>query len=226
MLRPPPHTARRQPRCTFNPTRACFPALAPSLLRSRADDAINGRPSCANDYILKSQLREAWDSPDAFISTDCGAVKNMRGAPANAPTDEAAVSWTINNGTDLEMGTSLVHSALGNALAQGLITEATIIEAARRTLVHLFAAGRFDRIADIEWSKYGADDVASDLHHQIRDEAALQSFVLLKNEKESLPLKAGTKVAVIGALGLGLIRPQCLRTAGLVSSPPACASNC
>jgi beta-glucosidase-like glycosyl hydrolase len=51
-------------------------------------DAINGRPSCANDYILKSQLREAWHSPDAFISTDCGAVKNMRGAPGNAPTDE------------------------------------------------------------------------------------------------------------------------------------------
>ena len=90
--------------------------------------------------------------------------------------------------------------------AAGMITEATIDEAARRTLVHLFDAGRFDRIEDIEWSKYGADDVASAYHHQIRDEAALQSFVLLKNEGKTLPLKPGVNVAVVGpqATGTGL----------------------
>ena len=82
-------------------------------------DAINGRPSCANDYILNDQLRKAWNSPDAFISTDCGAVSNMRGSPGNAPTDEAAVAWTINNGTDLEMGSTLVHSSLNKSLSEG-----------------------------------------------------------------------------------------------------------
>ena len=70
----------------------------------------------------------------------------------------------------------------------------------------MFDAGRFDRIEDIEWSKYGADDVASDHHHQIRDEAALQSFVLLKNAGNTLPLKPGVNVAVVGpqATGTGL----------------------
>ena len=82
-------------------------------------DAINGRPSCANDYILNDQLRKAWNSPDAFISTDCGAVSNMRGSPGNAPTDEAAVAWTINNGTDLEMGSTLVHGSLNKSLSEG-----------------------------------------------------------------------------------------------------------
>lgn len=46
-------------------------------------------------------LRGWWGRPDAHITTDCGAVENMRGAPAFAPSDEHAAAWTINNGTDL-----------------------------------------------------------------------------------------------------------------------------
>ena len=70
-------------------------------------DAENGRPSCANGYILNEVIRGKWNQTDAFVTTDCGAVSNMRGPPANAPTDEAAAAWTINNGTDLEMGSEI-----------------------------------------------------------------------------------------------------------------------
>ena len=88
--------------------------------------------------------------------------------------------------------------------------------------MHLFAAGRFDRIEDIEWAKYGSDDVASDYHHQVRDEAALQSFVLLKNDGKTLPLKAGIKVAVVGpqATGFGLFSDYCTVIRIASSSPP------
>lgn len=139
-----------------------------------------------------------WNQPDAFVSTDCGAVPNLRGPPVHAPSDEAAAAFAINNGTDLEMGSDLVRTNLKSAVAAGLVKETTIDAAARRTLVPLFKAGRFDRLEDIEWAKFTADDVASSAHHRIRDEAAAQSFVLLKNERGTLPLKAGSKVAVIG----------------------------
>ena len=33
---------------------------------------------------------------------------------------------------------------------------------------------------------------------QVRDEAALQSFVLLKNDKDVLPLRKGARIAVLG----------------------------
>ena len=33
--------------------------------------------------------------------------------------------------------------------------------------MHLFAAGRFDRIEDVEWSKYGREHIASALHTQV-----------------------------------------------------------
>lgn len=45
-------------------------------------NAENGRPSCANGELLNGQLR-AW-SPDAVVSTDCGAINNLLGPPVNA----------------------------------------------------------------------------------------------------------------------------------------------
>lgn len=45
-------------------------------------NAENGRPSCANSELLDGQLR-AW-SPDAIVSTDCGAINNLLGPPVNA----------------------------------------------------------------------------------------------------------------------------------------------
>ena len=46
-------------------------------------NAENGHPSCANSQLLTGQLR-AW-SPDAIVSTDCGAINNLLGPPVNAP---------------------------------------------------------------------------------------------------------------------------------------------
>jgi hypothetical protein len=49
-----------------------------------------------------------WDQPNALVMTDCGAVNNLRGAPVNAPSDEAAAAYAINNGTDIEAGSTLL----------------------------------------------------------------------------------------------------------------------
>merc|ERR1711959_308553 len=100
-------------------------------------------------------MRKKWENPDAFISTDCGAVRNLRGPPVSAPSDAAAAAWAVNNGTDLEMGSTVLLGGLENALKQGLITEEAITNSARRTLIPLFKAGRFDRLEDIEWTKFG-----------------------------------------------------------------------
>ena len=43
----------------------------------------------------------------------------MRGPPVNAPTDELAAAWTINNGTDLEMGSTVWTNSMRTAVANG-----------------------------------------------------------------------------------------------------------
>ena len=52
-----------------------------------------GRPSCANGHILNHILREDWNFSDALITSDCGAIVNLRGFPAHAPSDAAAAAW-------------------------------------------------------------------------------------------------------------------------------------
>ena len=45
--------------------------------------AANGVPSCANSWLLNEVLRGEWNRPDAYITTDCGAVRNVMGPPLN-----------------------------------------------------------------------------------------------------------------------------------------------
>ena len=50
-----------------------------------------------NSALLNGQLR-SW-SPDAIVSTDCGAINNLLGPPVNAPDPVHAVGWAFMNGT-------------------------------------------------------------------------------------------------------------------------------
>ena len=75
-------------------------------------DAINGHPSCANDYLLNTVLRQMWNQTHSHIVTDCGAVSKLRGSPISAPSDEAAAAMAINNGTDLETGSTVFTVSL------------------------------------------------------------------------------------------------------------------
>ena len=160
-------------------------------------NAINGSPSCANDY-LNNKIVRGW-SPSAHITTDCGAVANLKGDPVNAGSDEAAAAMAMNGGADIDMGDLVMTEALESAVGMGLVTEEKVDAAWTRAFTLLFKAGRFDPPETVEWSKYGKEDVNSEAHQLISFEAALQGQVLLKNNGV-LPLKRGEKVAVIGPM--------------------------
>jgi beta-glucosidase len=50
----------------------------------------------------------------------------------------------------------------------------------------------------VSWNSIPVEAINSVQHRIVNYEAALQSFVLLKNEDNVLPLKAGSKIAVVG----------------------------
>ena len=89
-----------------------------------------------------------------------------------------------------------------NAVQQGLVDENTITRSARRGMRQLFRAGRFDDSANIGWSTLGAADINSTHAQQVSREAALQGMVLLKNDRQVLPLKQGSNIAVLGPMGV------------------------
>ena len=166
-------------------------------------DAENGHPSCANSYILNDVLRDKWKQEHAFVTTDCGAVSNMLGPPVNAPGNAEAAAWTLMNGTDLEMGSTIWTEHMKDAIAQGLATEEAVTRSAARGLRQLFLAGRFDPPEQVGWSSLNAGDINTTLAQTVSREAGLQGMVLLKNEQNILPLKAGThSIAVVGPMAI------------------------
>ena len=74
--------------------------------------AENGMPSCANSWLLNDVMRGMWKRQDAYITTDCGAVRNTMGPPLNLKTNEEAAAATINGGTDVNELTTMPHSAI------------------------------------------------------------------------------------------------------------------
>jgi hypothetical protein len=149
-------------------------------------------------------MRDRWNQPHAFVTTDCGAVSNMLGHLEPSPgggrgaaSPEEAAAWTIMNGTDLEMGSTIWTSHMLNASKLGLVTEEAITRSVTRGLRQQFIAGRFD--ANV-WPDLGVKDINSTHNQQVQTEAALQGMVLLQNDG-LLPLKKGSNIAVIGPSG-------------------------
>lgn len=162
--------------------------------------SVNGSPMCANNYLLNQVMREEWGLPNVHVTTDCGAVAALRGAPAFAPDDVTAAAWALTNGSDLEMGSTIWTLNLVEAVQRGLVTEDVVDRAFWRSYRPHFLAGRFDDPAASEWFQFGLDDIYSDHHQQIQLEAALQGLVLLKNKDNVLPLAIQSKIAVLGPL--------------------------
>ena len=53
-------------------TRSGRERLAPPPPPPPADNAVNGVPSCANEWLLKTLLRESWQF-DGYVTSDCDA---------------------------------------------------------------------------------------------------------------------------------------------------------
>ena len=156
-----------------------------------------GKPCCTSDRLLVDILRRKWGY-EAIVLTDCDAINNFynKGQHETHPDPLSASVDAVLNGTDLECGK--VFMVLTEALKKGLITEATLDEHLRKTMLGRFELGMFDPPAMLPWATLAPDVISSETHHQLAIEAAQKSMVLLKN-KGILPLSKQLRtVAVVG----------------------------
>jgi beta-glucosidase-like glycosyl hydrolase len=72
-----------------------------------------------------------------------GAVSNLLGAPIFAPSNAHAAAFAINNGSDIEMGSTFFFDSLMSAVEQNLTNETVITAAARRALYGHVRANSF-----------------------------------------------------------------------------------
>ncbi len=178
------------------PYRAAIEAGALSVMSSFNE--LNGTPATANSFLLKRVLRDEWGFK-GFVVTDYTAINEMV-AHGSAADEADAARQALAAGVDMDMqgGTYLNH--LKQLLAAGKVTKRQIDAAAKRILEIKFKLGLFDepyRHCDAQREKQA---LYAKEHLAAARRMACESFVLLKNSAQTLPLKTGANIAVIGPL--------------------------
>jgi beta-glucosidase len=178
------------------------PAFRATVMEAKAASVmcaynrINGEPACANTHLLGDLLRGEWGFA-GYVVSDCGAIDDIFRRHNFTKTPEEASAVAVKRGTDLECGDT--YRALVNAVKQGQISEGEIDAAVRRLFEARFRLGMFDPPELVKYARIPFSENDSPAHRQLALEAARESVVLLKNEKNTLPLKKDLKsIAVIG----------------------------
>ncbi len=179
----------------FPPFKAAIDAGVGTFMS--AFNALNGVPTSANHFTLTKVLRDEWKF-DGFVVSDYTSVKELinHGYAAN---DKEAAWLALNAGVDMEMVSRLFNQHGAALLNEKKWTQATIDEAVRRVLRIKFRLGLFERPYVDESLEKTAHLTAES--RTVAREIAGKSMVLLKNDRETLPLaKTVGSIAVIGPL--------------------------
>ena len=155
-----------------------------------------GIPATMNTYLMDELLRKAWGF-DGFIVSDATAVLEE---VAHGIGDLQEVSArSLQAGLDMDMNSDGFVGTLEKSLQEGRISKADIDRACRRILEAKYKLGLFEDPYKYLDPERAAKDVYTPEHLAFAREAARECLVLLKNDGV-LPLKKGTRVAVVGPL--------------------------
>ena len=178
------------------PYKAAIEAGAGSVMTSFNE--LDGVPSTGNKYLLTELLRNELGFK-GLVVTDYTSINEMvnHGIVAN---DEEAGTLALNAGVDMDMQGEIYFKYLEKQVKAGIIKEKQIDDAVRRILRVKFQLGLFD-----DPYKYCSEArekavVYSKANLEAALDVAKRSLVLLKNDNQTLPLKKGEKIAVIGEL--------------------------
>jgi len=158
---------------------------------------IDGIPATGNKWLLTQLLRDEWVF-GGFVVTDYTGINEMI---AHGMGDLQAVSaLALNAGVDMDMVGEGLLTTLKKSLDEQKTTEAQIDMACRRVLEAKYKLGLFDdpyRYCDVKRAK---TEIFTPENLMAARETAAQTFVLLKNENQILPLQKKGKIALIGPL--------------------------
>jgi beta-glucosidase len=162
-----------------------------------AFNSLNGIPASANPFTLTDVLRGEWKF-DGFVVSDYTSVEELIKHGVAADGAEAAQE-ALRSGVDMEMVSRLYNQHGADLLKQRRLTAPTIDEAVRRILRIKFRLGLFDKPYADEARERAV--IFSPANVAAAREIAARSMVLLKNEKNVLPLaKSIRSIALIGPL--------------------------
>jgi beta-glucosidase len=171
-----------------------------------AYNRVNGQPACANQFLLKDTLRDAWKF-NGYVVSDCDAVTDIFEGHHYTKTQAEATADSLKMGMDNECADFFTvtkddhdYKPYLDAVKQGFLTEADIDVAVKRLYTARMRLGMFDPPSMIPYSNTPESEIDSAPHRALALKTARESMVLLKNDG-ILPLSPSTKkIVVVGPL--------------------------
>ncbi len=177
------------------PFKAAIDAGCATLMTSF--NLINGTHATADGKLINGLLRKDWGF-DGLVVSDYNSFPEI--ATMGTSTMDEAATLALKAGTDMDMVSGLFLGNLKEAVEKGLVSEKLIDKACRRVLVAKQQLGLFDNPYVYCNPRRAETDIFTDAHRHAARGIAAETFVLLKNDNNILPLKKRGKIAVIGPL--------------------------
>lgn len=179
------------------PFKAALDAGAATFMNAFND--LNGVPATGNAYLQRDILKDKWKFT-GFVVSDWGSIGEMIPHGYVANNKEAALS-AIMAGSDMDMESRSYKNYLAELVNENKVPISIVDDAVRRILRKKFELGLFDdpfRFSNADREKKALNNPD---HEKSARQMAASSIVLLKNDKQVLPLpKQGKKIAYIGPL--------------------------
>lgn len=178
----------------FDPFLAGLQAGALTVMVNSA--SVNGMPMHANKEILTGWLKEetGWDG---VLITDWADINNLYTREMVAKDKKDALRIAINAGIDMIMEPYSCDACgyLIELVKEGKIPMSRIDDACRRVLRMKYRLDLFKNPTQKlkNYPKFGGEEFA-----KLALEGATESMVLLKNERNILPLQHGKKILLTG----------------------------
>jgi beta-glucosidase len=164
---------------------------------------IDGIPSHINHWLLDKVLRQEWGFP-GFVTSDGNGLQMLVETHHVAATKADAARLALSAGVDYDLSDGSVYRTLVYQVKQGIVPESEVDRAVARILAAKFRLGLFENpFVDPDYAEKTTNSAE---HRALALKAAQKTIVLLKNEKNLLPLDLSKlkTIAVIGPNADGL----------------------
>ena len=177
------------------PYKAAFEAGAGSGMSSFNE--IDGIPASANKWLMTDLLRNEWGFK-GFVVTDYTAISEMIDHGMGDLQQVSALA--LKAGIDMDMVADGFLTTLKQSLEEGKVSQQEIDQACRRVLEAKYKLGLFDDPYLYCNPERAKTEIFTPENRKIAREIAAQTFVLMKNDNQILPLQEKGTVALIGPL--------------------------
>ena len=179
----------------FPPYKAGVDAEAGSFMTSF--NVIDYIPATGNHWLMTEVLRDRWGF-DGFVVTDYTAISEMMNHGMGDLQTVSALA--LKAGTDMDMVADGFLGTLEQSLSEGKVTMEDIDKACRRILEAKYKLDLFEDPYRYLDAKRAKKEIYTDEHRAAARKLATETFVLLQNKDNVLPLKRTGKIALVGPL--------------------------